>query len=108
MAALVGIAANLRAVLAAHVALQLVDRRRLRPANNVKRYRLVGVAAEAADLKIEISCVQSVAEARRGLSRSGASQRSRERTGTLFLRMTLLHMICSVRRRSHDGERHHA
>jgi hypothetical protein len=70
MAALIGIAADLRAILAAHVTFQFVDRRCLRSANNVERHRLVGVAAEAADLKIEISSVQSVAEARRGLSRS--------------------------------------
>ena len=64
MAALVGIAADPRAVLAAHVTLQFVDGRCLRPANDVQRYGLMGIAAEAADLKVEISCVQSVAEAR--------------------------------------------
>jgi hypothetical protein len=70
MAALVGVAPNLRAVLATHVSLQFVDRGRLRPADDVQRHGLMGVAPEAADLKIEIPCVQSVAEAGRGLSRS--------------------------------------
>jgi hypothetical protein len=35
---------------------------------------LMGVAAEAADLKVEIAGVQSVAEAGRGLSRSFESE----------------------------------
>jgi hypothetical protein len=74
MAALIGIAANLRAVLAAHVALQFVDGRRLRPAHDVQRHCLVCVTAEAADLEIEISCVLRVAEAGRGLSRSFESE----------------------------------
>jgi hypothetical protein len=65
MAAFVGVTPDLRAVLAAHVTLQFVDGRSLWPANDVQRHRLVGVAAEAADLKIDISGVQSVAEARR-------------------------------------------
>ena len=51
MAPLERIAPNLRAVLAAHVPLQFVDGRRLRPADNVQGHCLVGVAAEAADLK---------------------------------------------------------
>jgi hypothetical protein len=74
MAPLERIAPNLRAVLASHVPLQFVDGRRLRPAYDIQRHRLVRVAAEAADLKIEISCVQSVGEARRGLSRSFESE----------------------------------
>jgi hypothetical protein len=66
MVALVGIAANLRAILAAHVTFQFVDGRCLRPANNVERHRLMGTAAEAADLKIAVASVQGVAKARRG------------------------------------------
>jgi hypothetical protein len=66
VAALVRIAANLRAVLAAHVTFQFVDRRRLRSAHDIQRHRLVRVATEAADLKVEISSVQSVAEAGEG------------------------------------------
>src|SRR3984885_7516856 len=74
MAALIGIAADLRAILAAHVTFQFVDRRCLRSANNVERHGLMGVTAEATDLKVEISGVQGVAEARRRLSRSFESE----------------------------------
>jgi hypothetical protein len=74
MAPLVRIAPNLRAVLAAHVTFQFVDGRRLRPAHDVQCHCLVRVAAEAADLKVEISGVQGIAEARRGLSRSFETQ----------------------------------
>jgi hypothetical protein len=74
MAPLVGIIPNLRAVLAAHVTLQFVDWHRFRPTHDVQSHGLVGVTAEAADLKIEISGVQCVAEAGRGLSRSFESE----------------------------------
>jgi hypothetical protein len=74
MAPLERIAPNLRAALAPHVPLRFVDGRRRRPAHDVQRHRLESVAAEAADLKVEISGVQSVAEARRGLSRSFETQ----------------------------------
>src|SRR6202790_3552537 len=52
MAALVRIAANLRAILAAQIAFQFVDRGRLRPADDIQADRLVRVAAEAADLEV--------------------------------------------------------
>jgi hypothetical protein len=74
MAALIGVAANLRAVLAAHVTFQFMDGRRLWPAHNVQGHRLVGITTEAADLKIEISGVQCVAEVGRRLSRSFETQ----------------------------------
>jgi hypothetical protein len=74
VAALVGIASNLRAILATHIPLQFMDGRRLGPADDIQRHCLVRVAAEAADLKIEVSGIQSVAEARRGLSRSFESE----------------------------------
>ena len=74
MAPLERIAPNLRAVLAAHVTFQFVDGPRLRSADNVQSHCLVGVAAEAADLKIAVARVQCVAEARRGLSRSFESK----------------------------------
>jgi hypothetical protein len=61
MAPLERIAPNLRAVLAPHVPLQFVDGRRLRPAHDVQRHRLVSVAAEAADLKVKVSRVEGVA-----------------------------------------------
>jgi hypothetical protein len=68
------IAANLRAVLAAHVTFQFVDGRCLWPADNVQGHCLMSVTAEAADLKVVISRVQRVAEAGRGLSRSFESK----------------------------------
>jgi hypothetical protein len=74
MAALEGIASNLRAILTAHVPFQFMDRGRFRPADDVQCDRLMGVAAKAADLKIEISGVQGVAEGRRGLSWSFESE----------------------------------
>jgi hypothetical protein len=55
MAALVWIAANLRAVLAAYVALQFMDGCRLGPTHDVQRDRLMGVAAKAFDFEIKIT-----------------------------------------------------
>jgi hypothetical protein len=49
----------LRAILAVHVTLKLVDRSGLRQADNIQCHGLVGVAAEAADLKIEISWLRN-------------------------------------------------
>ena len=51
----VRIAAHLRTVLAAHVALKLVGRRRLRPANDIECNGLVRVAAEVARFQQVIS-----------------------------------------------------
>jgi hypothetical protein len=65
MAALVRIVAHLQAVLAPHIALQLVDRRRLRPPHDVQRHGLVGIAAETADLKVELTRIERVAKRRR-------------------------------------------
>src|SRR5262249_33550996 len=67
MAALIGIATQLRAVAAAHVALELVDWRCLGPANDIERHGLVSIATEAADFEIAIACVQRVADSRRWL-----------------------------------------
>jgi hypothetical protein len=64
MAALIGITAHLRAVLAAHVTLQLMDRRCLRAAHNVEGNRLMGIAAEAADFKIQVACIERVTQGR--------------------------------------------
>ena len=69
MAPLVRIAAHLRAILASHIALQLMDRRCLRAAHNVEGNGLMGVATEAADLKIEVTRVERVTQGRRRLSR---------------------------------------
>jgi hypothetical protein len=60
MAALIRIAADLRAVLATHVALELVDRSGLRPTHDIKRDRLVSIATEAADFEIAIASVERV------------------------------------------------
>src|SRR5262245_17322288 len=67
MASLVRIPAHLRAVAAAHVAFELMDRRRLRSAHDVERNGLVGVAAEAPDLQIAVTGIERVTERRRGL-----------------------------------------
>lgn len=64
MAALVWIAANLRAVLAAHVAFEFMDRRCLRSPHDVEGHGLMRLAAEAADFKIKISRVNGVPEGR--------------------------------------------
>jgi hypothetical protein len=63
------IAADLRAILASHVALELVDRRRLRPADDIEGNRLMGVAAEALDLEIAIASIQRITKSWRGLGR---------------------------------------
>ena len=64
MAALVRIASDLRAVLAPHVALQLMDRRCLRPPDDVQGNGLVGVAAEAPHFEVIVARVERVAEGR--------------------------------------------
>jgi hypothetical protein len=68
--ALVGISPDLRVPCSACNAPKFVNGRCLRSAHDVQRYGLMGIAAKAADLKVEISRVQSVAEAGRWLSRS--------------------------------------
>ena len=65
MAALVGIAAHPRAVLATHVAFQFMDRRGLRSPHDVQRHGLMRVAAEAADFEIEVTSIEGIAERRR-------------------------------------------
>jgi hypothetical protein len=70
MAALERIAPHLGAVLASHVAFQLMDRRRLRPPDVIQRDSLMRVAAEAFDFEIEITGVERVPQCRRGLGRS--------------------------------------
>jgi hypothetical protein len=47
-----------------------MDRRCLRAAHNVEGNGLMGIAAEAADLKIEVTRVERVTQGRRGLRRS--------------------------------------
>jgi len=67
MTALVGIAPNLRAVPASHVALKLVDGRGLGPSHDVERDGLVRVAAEAADFEIEVTGIERITERGRRL-----------------------------------------
>jgi hypothetical protein len=76
MAPLVRIAAYLRAILAPHVALQLVNRRRLRPPHDVERDGLVRVAAKALHLEIRVPGVERVTERGRWLRRSLEGQHS--------------------------------
>jgi hypothetical protein len=74
MAALVGMASNLRTILAPHVAFKLMDGGRLWPAHDVQSHGLVRVATKAANLKIEVSGVQGVAKRRGRLRRSFVSK----------------------------------
>src|SRR5262245_59371726 len=74
MAPLIRIAAELGAIAAAHVALELVDGRRLRPADDVKRDGLVRLAAEAAHFKISVSRIARIAERRGRLRRAAQAQ----------------------------------
>src|SRR5665213_2294151 len=70
MASLIGIAPNLRTILAAHVALKLVDRCGLRSPNDGQRHGLMGIAAEATDFEIAKASIEGLAECRRRLGRS--------------------------------------
>jgi hypothetical protein len=76
MTALEGTAPDLRAILAAHVSLELVDRRRLRPAHNVEGDRLMRVAAETANFEVAVSGVERVAEGRGRLRRPLVAEHS--------------------------------
>ena len=62
MAALEGIAPNLRTVLAAHVTLKFMDRRGLRSPHDVQGHGLMRVAAEASDFEIEVTSIEGIAE----------------------------------------------
>ena len=64
---------KLRAVAAAHVTLKLVDGRRLRPADDVERDRLMGLAAEAANFQKAIAGIEGIAEPGRRLRRAAQS-----------------------------------
>lgn len=56
------------AALAPHVALQLVDRRRLRSPHNIERDGLVGVAAKAFYFEVSVPGVEGISESWRWLS----------------------------------------
>ena len=70
MAPLVGIAPDLRAVLAPHVAFQFMDRRRLRSPHDVERDGLMRVAAKAFHFEIAEPGVDRVAQRGRWLRRT--------------------------------------
>lgn len=62
MAALIRVALLAGVALAPHVALEFVDRRPLRPPDDIQRGSLVGLAAEALHLEVSLSGVERVAE----------------------------------------------
>jgi hypothetical protein len=62
MTALVGIAPNLTAILAAQMPLQFVDRCRLWSADDIECDSLVRVTAETANLKVAVAGIQGFAE----------------------------------------------
>ena len=70
MALLVRVTPDLRAILAAHVALHFMDGSRLRPPHDIQSYGLMGIAAQAFDFEISIASVESIAECRGRLRRS--------------------------------------
>jgi hypothetical protein len=59
-----------RAILAAHVPFQFVDRRALRPTHDIQRHGLVSVAAKASDFEIGEPGVDRIAERGRWLRRT--------------------------------------
>jgi hypothetical protein len=73
MAALERIAANLRAILAAHVPLELVDRRCFRPPHDRQCHSLM-VSQPRQRTSIAVSGIEGGAETRRWLSRSFETQ----------------------------------
>lgn len=74
VAALKWITTDLRAVFAAHVALEFMDGRCLRPADDVQRNSLMRIAAKTTNLEVEVAGVQGIPECRRGLRRSLVTQ----------------------------------
>ena len=57
-------------ILATHLAFQLVHRRRFRPADDIERHSLVGTAAKAFDLEVQIASIQRIAQGGGGLGRA--------------------------------------
>src|SRR6476661_2432943 len=74
MAAIVGIAAHLRAVPTPHVWLKFVDRRGLRSPDVVQGNSLVRVAAKASDFEIAVTSIEGVAQRRRWLRRTAITE----------------------------------
>jgi hypothetical protein len=69
MATLIGVTAELAAVLAAHVPFELVNWCGFRPTDDIKRHGLVGAAAEALDFKVPVAGVERISQRRRWLGR---------------------------------------
>src|SRR4051794_32069183 len=69
VAALVWIAPHLRTVLASHIALKLMDWRRLRSADDVERDGRMRVAAKTAHFKIAVAGIEGIAKRGRRLGR---------------------------------------
>ncbi len=70
MTVLIRVALLAGVALAPHVAVEFVDRRPLRPPDDIQRDSLVGLAAEALHLEVSVSGVERVAERRGGLGRA--------------------------------------
>src|SRR5690349_16270606 len=70
MAPLVRIPSYLTAILTAHVPLKLMNRRSLWTAYYIERDGLVGITAEASNLKIAVARVKGIAKRRGRLGRS--------------------------------------
>ena len=62
MRSTMSLAADSGAILAAHAALQLVHRRRLRPADDAERDGRVRAAAKAADFEVAVPSVEGLAQ----------------------------------------------
>ena len=69
MTVLIRVALLAGVALAPHVAVEFVDRRPLRPPDDIQRDSLVGLAAEALHLEVSVSGVERVAERRGRLGR---------------------------------------
>lgn len=70
MISLIRITPQLRAILAPHVALQLVNRRRLWPAHDVESDGLIGVATETSDFEVMVTRIEGITQRGRRLRRS--------------------------------------
>jgi hypothetical protein len=97
MAPLVRIATHVRAVLATHVALQLMDRRRLWPPHDVEGDGLMRVATEASDFKIEVTRKSSRP------SQSASAQANAETSRRSSLRSQRSQMETIRKRKADDG-----
>src|SRR5262245_21884033 len=70
MTSLIRITPQLRAILAPHVALQLMNRRCLRSPHDVQGDSLIGVATETSDFKIDVTRIEGIPQGGRWLRRT--------------------------------------